>query len=201
MTNPTRRDPASRAGPVGRTVRAVAATALATAVSLNMTTFVVNGPVRYRDPDVVTDPLIWLGTAILVAAFVDFAGRFVPVIPGHRLPRKGTVMLALGTVATAAAVGGVMDHGSAWGFPLADLVWWFNNAMMAQIALSFAAAAVVGTPGCEQGVWQDLRNRGRDGGSHIYSCVIGLHRLDEWEWRRRDRSAPDGSRIDRQSAP
>ena len=80
---------------------------------------------------------------------------------------------------------------------MADMVWWFNNAMMVQIALSFAVAAVVGTPGCEQGVWQELRGHDRQGGGDVYACIVGLHRLDEWERRRHDRRAPAESSVDR----
>lgn len=198
MTNTDASHHAWRTGPVGRTARGLAATVLAVLVSLNLTTFAIHGPSRYRSPEVLTDLSVWLGTAILAAAFIDFAGRFAPGALGRQPPRKAKILTAMAIVAIAAATAGLADHGSAWGFPLADVVWWFNNIMMAQIALSFAVAAAVGTPGCEQGVWQELRGRDRRGGTEIYACVVGLHKLDAWEQRHQAgrpevKSAPDRS--------
>src|SRR5918996_3943364 len=69
--------------------------------------------------------------------------------------RMATVVALLGAVVLAAAAGLVL-HGAVWGFPLADLVWWLDTAYLLQLAPAFGLAALLGTPGCEQGVWREL---------------------------------------------
>jgi hypothetical protein len=181
---------ARRTGPVGRIVRALAAAGLGALVYLRLATFAAHGPAVYRDPSIVLDPSLWLVTAILIAGFVDFAGRFAPALFGIGSARGRTAaVIGLASVVVVATAIGLLLHGTPWGFPLADVWWWFNTVMLAQIAVAFALATWVGTPGCEQGVWRELIGRPQGEGSGVYACLAGLHLLDEWEWRRIDRGA------------
>jgi hypothetical protein len=52
------RSPSVRTGPLGRLVRGLAAAALAVLVAPNLATFVANGPARYRDSEVASNPLV-----------------------------------------------------------------------------------------------------------------------------------------------
>jgi hypothetical protein len=179
-----------RTGPVGRSVRLILAAAIGTFVILRLATFAHRGPTGYRDPAVIADVSFWILTAIVVASIVDFSGRFAPGLerfaPNAR--RIATVVALLGAVVLTAA-GGLALRGAVWGFPLADLVWWLDTAYLIQLAPAFGLAAVLGTPGCEQGVWRELLAR-RVSGSHTpLSCVIGLHALDAWEADRSGRRA------------
>lgn len=179
-----------RTGPVGRGVRALAAVGLGAYVYVRLLAFAVHGPAGYRDPAILRDPGLWIVTAILVAGFVDFAGRFAPGLFVSRSARgRAAAVVGLVSVLVVAATIGLVLHGSPWGFPLADVWWWFNTAMLAQIAVAFALATWVGTPGCEQGVWQELAGRGQGDGAGAYACLAGLHLLDKWEWQRLDRRA------------
>jgi hypothetical protein len=83
---------------------------------------------------------------------------------------------------------GLVFYGSVWGFPLADLVWWFDVLMLAEGLIACTLAVVLGTPGCEIGVWPELtaRLRGRRSApANGLACVVGLHFVDRWESRHR----------------
>ena len=191
-------DLARRTGLAGRSVRALAAVGLGALVYLRLAAFAAHGPAGYRDPSIVLDPSLWFLTAIMVAGFVDFAGRFAPGLFGVGSARGRTVaVFGLASVVVMAAAVGLLLHGTPWGFPLADVWWWFNTVMLAQVAVAFALAAWVGTPGCEQGVWRELIGRPRGEETSVYACIVGLHLLDEWEWRRIDRSAAREERRER----
>jgi hypothetical protein len=108
-----------------------------------------------------------------------------------RAARKRWQVAAFATsvvvVGPAAGIG-IATHGIAWGFPLADLVWWFDVVMLVEGFTSSVLASVLATPGCEFGVWRDLRARGRGDSFQAedgLACVVGLHLLDSWEARRR----------------
>jgi hypothetical protein len=179
-----------RTGSVGRSVRLILAAAIGTFVVLRLATFAHRGPTGYRDPAVLADVSLWILTAIVVISIVDFSGRFAPGLerfaPNAR--RIATVVALLGAVVLTAA-GGLVLRGAVWGFPLADLVWWLDTAYLIQLAPAFGLAALLGTPGCEQGVWRELLDR-RGSGSHTpLSCLIGLHALDAWEADRSGRRA------------
>jgi hypothetical protein len=174
-------EPAQRTGPVGRSVRLVLGAAIGTFLVLRLATFAHRGAVGYRDPAVLSDVSLWILTAIVVVSIVDFAGRFAPGLerfsPSAR--RLATLAGLTGAIIVAAA-SGLLLRGAVWGAPLADLVWWLNTAYLAQLAPAFGLAALLGTPGCEQGVWRELLGRGSASHSPL-SCVIGLHALDAWE--------------------
>jgi hypothetical protein len=179
-----------RTGPVGRSVRLILAVAIGTFLVLRLATFAHRGPTGYRDPAVLREIGLWILTVIVVVSIVDFAGRFAPGLerfaPNAR--RIATVVALLGAVVLAAAAGLVL-RGAVWGFPLADLVWWLDTAYLLQLAPAFGLAALLGTPGCEQGVWRELLGHRGSGSYTPLTCVIGLHALDAWEAKR---SGPRG---------
>ena len=172
----------ARTGPIGRSVRLLLALAVGAFAALRLATFAHRGPTGYRDPSVLADAGFWILAAIVLFSLVDFAGRFAPGVerfsPAARRVATLVGLLAAGVVAGAI---GLTQLGSVWGFPLADLSWWVITGYLVQLAVAFGLAAVLGTPGCEQGVWRKLI-RGRASAEHSpLSCLIGLHALDAWE--------------------
>jgi hypothetical protein len=176
-------DQARRTGPIGRGARLALALALGAFVALRLATFAVRGPAGYRDPSILGDLSLWLLTAIVVFGVADFAGRFAPGLEGLRpATRRVAATIALVLLAIGTAAIGLVLRGSVWGFPLADAWWWLNTAYLSQVTVAFVLAAVIGTPGCEQGVWRELLYGRRRAGEHnALTCVIGLHLLDGWE--------------------
>jgi hypothetical protein len=172
-----------RTGPIGRGARLLLAVALGAFVALRLATLAANGPVGYRDPSILADPGLWFLTAIVVFGVVDFAGRFAPGLERLRpATRRMAATIALVLLAIGAAAIGLVLHGSVWGFPLADGWWWLNTAYLGQLTVAFVLAALLGTSGCEQGVWRELVSGKKQAGEHTaLTCVIGLHLLDSWE--------------------
>lgn len=81
----------------------------------------------------------------------------------------------------------VAVNGTRWGFPLADLVWWFDVTMLLEGLVATLLSIGLGLPGCEIGVWALFISRAH--GSKALpeeglACVVGLHYLDSWEARR-----------------
>jgi hypothetical protein len=109
-----------------------------------------------------------------------------PLVGGEAVAKTRSIALTVlaAAVAVAAVVGGVRA-GAVWGSPLSDLVWTLDVAMLLETIIALLLAAVLGTPGCEIGVWADIaaRLRGRPASPPL--CIIGLHHLDEWELRHR----------------
>ncbi len=70
---------------------------------------------------------------------------------------------------------------------MSDLVWALDAAILLQTIVALPIAVVLGTPGCEIGVWGDIAARLRGEPASPPICIIGLHHLDEWEARRRAR--------------
>jgi hypothetical protein len=140
---------------------------------------------RFRNPHILTEPGPWILLALMFLTFIILVGALAG--PASRWRWQVSAVAASATAVGVAAVVGLATRGAAWGFPLADLVWWFDVLMLAEGLTSSILAAVFGTPRCEVGVWRDLvaRARGRsfqpeDG----LACVVGLHLLDAWEARR-----------------
>src|SRR5438128_6355967 len=143
-----------RTGPLGRLVRlgllAVFAASLYSIVD-------GHGSARFRNPHVLTEPSAWLLHAMMLIVFVVLVGTIASTLLGTRLVRRtqiGAVAALLGSSVVAAIVG-QLAFGSVWGFPLADLVWWFDVVMLAAGFASTALAIVLGTPGCEIGVLRE----------------------------------------------
>jgi hypothetical protein len=176
---------AERTGPIGRTARLVLAAVLSASL---LSLLDQGGVVGFRNPSVPTEFSVWLLTAFMVAGLATLVGAIASA-DQRRSPwpwRLGTLAL-LATAAVAAAAIGQLTAGNVWGFPLADLVWWFDVVMLVQTVVALLIAIGIGTPGCEVGVWPALVARMRGGGWAPVAgpaCVIGLHFVDTWEARR-----------------
>jgi hypothetical protein len=78
----------------------------------------------------------------------------------------------------------VIMRGAAWGFPLADLVWWLAVLMLCEGSVATLIASILGTPGCEIGVWSEWLARmcGEDSETHTtLASLVSRRRLDASE--------------------
>ena len=125
----------------------------------------------------------------MFVTFVLLAGAIGFAFGGAAARRRwqiGSVVLAVAIV-IAFVLATLAIHGTGWGFPVADLVWWFDAAMLTEGLVATLLSVGIGLPGCEIGVWPLFISRFRgttplpeDG----LACVVGLHYLDAWEARR-----------------
>lgn len=175
-----------RTGPIGRLARV----GLVGVIVLTLLSIVdARGSARFRNPHVLSEPSAWLLHVVMLIVFVILVGAVGSALTGPRSRKRwqvGALVIGATAVVIAAAVGVIM-HGSAWGFPLADLVWWFDVLVLVQELLATVLAIALGTPGCEIGVWPELLARVRAGSAtteDALACIVGLHFLDEWERRR-----------------
>jgi hypothetical protein len=174
-----------RLGPVGGVVRLLLAVLLGSTVYDLWVDreFIFGRPDPGTDsPGWVADPLsdlsLWVLTALMVWAIYEVAG-FVGW--GKR------VFTALGLLGLAAIVVALATAGTVWAAPVTWLVWGVDVGMAAVVAVTFLVAVVLRLPGCELGVLRRLARRLRqdpEEGRPMF-CVIGLHKLDAWESRRR----------------
>lgn len=176
-----------RTGPFGRLARLI----LAAFVTLSLVSIVDQGGLgAFRDLDILAEPSLWLLGAVTVTLFVHLVGEIARAWQGNAVVRRyryAALASVVAAVALAAGIG-LVASGAAWGFPLADLVWWFVVLMLIQTIAALLVAIVIGTPGCEIGVWSELLWGAR--GSRRTDlpwvvCVVGLHWLDRWEATRR----------------
>jgi hypothetical protein len=156
------------------------------------------GSARFRNPHILSEPSAWIVHLTMLIVFVVLVGTLASTLVAARRVFRiqvAAVAALVGGCAIAAIVGN-MAFGSFWGFPLADLVWWFDVLMLAVGLASTALATVLGTSGCEIGVFRELAAWFR--GTPALSaegtpCIVGLHALDRWERRRAARSSPGES--------
>jgi hypothetical protein len=147
------------------------------------------GSARFRNPHILTEPSAWFLHVTMLMVFVVLVGTIASTVAGTRVVVRvqiAAVTALLGCCVVAAIVGQLVG-GSLWGFPLADLVWWFDVVMLVVGFASGALAMVLGTPGCEVGVVRELAaclRRGPAPSADASLCILGLHALDEWERRR-----------------
>jgi hypothetical protein len=181
-----------RTGPIGRIARAVLAGAL---ILTFMSIVDWRGSSRFRNAHVLTEGSVWFLDLLMLAVFLILVGALAAAVSGPRARTKWQILAFLGilTVVVVAATLTRLAQGSFWGFPLADLVWWFDVLMIVEEFIALVLAIGLRTPGCEIGVWPELlaRARGRTTGSESgLACIVGLHLIDAWEARRRTANAP-----------
>lgn len=175
-----------RTGPIGRLARAI----LAAAYGVTLVSLVgPNLSARFRNPHILSEPSAWVLHLLMLVTFVLLAGAIGSAFGGSASRRRwqvGAIAIA-GVTVIAAELATRAVQGSGWGFPIADLVWWFDVAMLAEGLVATLLSIVLGLPGCEIGVWPLFisRARGRatlpeDG----LACIVGLHLIDGWESRR-----------------
>ena len=182
---------AARTGPLGRGARLLLALGFAAALG---TLVDQGGPASVRDLETLTDaPFVVLTVAMVFvcATLAAELGKLVGGASGGRRARRLTLSV-LAAVAAVAALTGEVGAGAVWGSPLSDLVWALDVAMLVETIVALLLAVVLGTPGCEIGVWLELAARARRQPAPAPLCVLGLHHLDDWELRRR--SARRGAR-------
>jgi hypothetical protein len=145
------------------------------------------GPASVRDAEALTDAPFVVLTIAMVAVYAVLVSELAKLIGGQAVAKtaRRVALSVLAAAAAAAAVVGELRAGAVWGSPLSDLVWALDVTMLVQTIIALLLAVVLGTPGCEIGVWDDIaaRLRGRHASSPL--CIIGLHHLDDWELRRR----------------
>jgi group II intron reverse transcriptase/maturase len=142
--------------------------------------------VRFRNAHILTEPSAWLLHALMAVIYILLIGALAQALWGVRSVRRAQLIAAavLGGSLGITGLIGQFVYGAAWGFPLADLVWWIDVAMLAEQVVALILASVLGTPGCEIGVWAELiaRRRGtRSSTVDGLGCIVGLHLLDQWE--------------------
>jgi len=172
-----------RTGPVGRLARLLLVALFAYPL------FSIIGPggsSRFRNPHILSEPSAWLLHFLMLTIFVILVGALASAFAGQGARRPWQAAAFIGAAATVAIAGGVglIERGAFWGFPLADLVWWFDVLMLIEQVAATLVAIGLGTPGCEIGVWPALIARAR---GQAYSqesglaCIVGLHLIDRWE--------------------
>jgi hypothetical protein len=175
---------APRTGPVGRAVRFL----LAIGFAYGLATLVdQSGPASIRDPETLTDVPTVVLTIAMVAVYAVLVMELAKLVRGEAFATTAwkVALSLLAAAAASAALVGELRSGEVWGSPLSDLVWALDVAMLLETIVALPLAVVLGTPGCEIGVWAEIaaRLRGRPASPPL--CIIGLHHLDEWELRRR----------------
>ena len=176
-----------RTGPLGRLARL----ALFGLFALTFMSIVgPRGSAQFRDPHILSEPSAWFLHLLMFVVFLVLVGALSETIAGVRARRPwqiGVAIVLLAALAIAAVIGEA-TQGAAWGYPLADLVWWFDVLVIVEQLLALLLAIALGTPGCEVGVWSELfaRLRGSTPRSERgLACIVGLHVIDDWEARRR----------------
>jgi hypothetical protein len=171
-------------GPVGRAVRLL----LAVAFAYGFATLVdQGGPASVRDPESLTEPPFVVLTIAMVAVYAVLVTELAKLVAGERVATRARwiALSVLAVAAATAAVSGEVLNGAVWGSPLSDLVWTLDVTMLAQTIVALLLAVVLGTRGCEIGVWADIVARLHGGQAPGPICLIGIHHIDEWELRRR----------------
>jgi hypothetical protein len=178
---------APRTGPVGRAVRLL----LAVGFAYGLATLVdQGGPSSVRDPETLTDAPFVVLTIAMVVVYAVLVTELAKLVGAEAVASmvRAVALSILAAGATVAAVVGELRSGAVWGPPLSDLVWALDVAMLLQTIVALLLAVVLGTRGCEIGVWADIAARRRGSEAPPPLCIIGLHHLDEWELRRRRRA-------------
>ncbi len=181
--------PAEGTGPVGRAARVL----LEVGFVYGFATLVdQGGPAAVGDADTLTGeaPFVVL-TIAMVALYAVLVSELAKIAAGEAVAKRArsVALVVLGAAAAVAAIVGELRAGAVWGSPLSDLVWALDAAILLQTIVALPIAVVLGTPGCEIGVWGDIAARVRGEPASPPICIIGLHHLDEWEARRRARGS------------
>ncbi len=175
-----------RTGPIGRLARLV----LAAAYALSLAS--ITGPelsARFRNPHILGEIAPWILHFVMFLTFVLLAGAIGFAFGGAVARRRwqiGAIVVAV-VVVIAFELATLSIHGTRWGFPLADLVWWFDVTMLLEGLVATLLSVGLGLPGCEIGVWPLFISRVQGRAAlpeEGLACVVGLHYLDAWEARR-----------------
>jgi hypothetical protein len=183
-----------RTGPVGRLARLLLALVIALWPLYSIADR--GGPASFREPSNLTEPITWVLHGAMLVVFVLLVGQLAAATVGPALVRRWQMraLIGLALVLALAAVTASIASGAVWASPLSDIVWAFDAVMLVETIVALLLAIVLGTPGCEVGVWPELIGRVRGGNANTSTrriCVLGLHFIDDWEARRHARSASE----------
>jgi len=106
------------------------------------------GSARFRNPHILSEPSAWLLHVLMFVVFLVLVGALAAALAGPGAKRRWQVraVVAVIVVVAFAAVIGKLTQGSAWGFPLADLVWWFDVLVLVEEFIALVLAIALGTP-------------------------------------------------------
>jgi hypothetical protein len=181
--------PAPRTGPLGRLAR------LLVALGVTYPLYSIadqGGPTSFRDSSNLTEPITWALHVGMLVLFVLLAGQLAAAMAGPATVRRWQIgaLAGLALVLGAGALTAWIASGDLWSSPLPELVWGFDALMLVETIVALLIAIGLGTPGCEVGVWPELIGQLRGPDAALTTrpiCVIGLHFVDDWEARRRER--------------
>ncbi|MGH8912913.1 MAG: hypothetical protein ACRDZM_00160 [Acidimicrobiia bacterium] len=171
----------TRIGPIGRVAR------MAGAVIMSLVAFdwLEAGMTWFGEASTAGNPSVWIVTAL--AAYYGL----------HQLPDSGfgrpwgeRVLATTGGLFVVTAVVTLLLRRELWAHPFTTILYGFDVGFLFVVAISYLVAVFVGTPGCEVGGLGELIRRLRgvpDPADHeAMWCIGGIHRLDQWEERRRE---------------
>lgn len=174
-------------GQIGRLARL----ALAAAYAVSLVS--ITSPrlsAQFRNPHILGEIGPWILLALMLLSYVLLAGAIGFAFGGDAARTRwqiGSVVVAV-AAGLLAVLATYALNGTGWGFPVADLVWWFDVAMLIEGLVALLLSVAVGLPGCEIGIWplfiasiRGIAPLPEEG----LACVVGLQYLDAWEARRR----------------
>ena len=140
-------------------------------------------PSRIADTEIFADTGIFFVTGFTVLLFSDVFNIVFRRNWGYR-PIQALIALAV-----VALVVDLIVFEEAWAAPLAWLVWGADLFVFVFLAVSFIVGIPMRFRGCELGALPALSARMR--GQPVADtsrCSVGLHKIDEWEDRRKSRA-------------
>lgn len=164
-----------RPGLIGRGVRLLLGMGL-------ITTLLLTSPAELADPD----GLFWILVAYTIWGCAHLVNIGLQRGDGNRL-RAGFLTLVGVSLGLDLAL-----YRRLWAPPGAWTLYVGVVAVIGAQSISYVLAAILATPGCEWRALPHLISRLHGGPlKHAYPCPLGLHRLDEWEYRRQHASRED----------
>ncbi|HJQ90730.1 MAG TPA: hypothetical protein VJ950_03420 [Acidimicrobiia bacterium] len=134
-----------------------------------------------------TDPGIWLliGFGIYYGVYATAAGGF-----GRRWGIRTAAVFAVVLVGAGAAA--FLTEEKLWAAPLTWLLFGLVLWFFVLTAIAGLVSLTLATPGCEFGALGEAIRRLRGvpvpERAQPMFCILGLHKIDEWEARRSSRS-------------
>lgn len=122
-----------------------------------------------------SNPTLWF---VIVLAFALFS--WTVNLGFNRSWGKKPFFAAVATVLATLGLG-VATGGSAWGLPIAAVLYAVTLYVHGHMGISHVLAALVGTPGCEMRVIPQLWARFTGGAAELKVCPGFWTPLDNWE--------------------
>ena len=165
----------AKTGPFGILVRLL----LLTAILFGLYQIIFDWPSKMTDTSII-DVGFWVTAGFTVLLFSDVLNLTFRRNWGYR-PIQ--VLIALAVVALVADL---IVYEEAWEAPLAWLVWGAALFVYGFLTVSFLVGIAMRLQGCELSALPVMAARRRGRPDYEPSpCILGLHKIDEWEDRRR----------------